>query len=278
MAKWRLADKKQQGEKDGAKAASSGKGAAAAKPKKRTRKPGELSMFQRVVIILFIVVFALSTLAGALASVFQSSQTVEYNVDYVDSQYSDYVADLESQLEDDPENTETLLATARACSSWGTSVAMLAATDDERSHGTELIERAIGYYDRYLELDNASDARSERAMCEYYLGDAETAVADLEAVTTDDPDYAPAWSSLGSLYEAQGQTDQAIAAYQKAVELDPDDEQGVGSSAQSRLDALTGTDETDEGEEGDAGDASADDADASAGDTTTDSDSSGAAE
>ena len=112
-------------------------------------------------------------------------------MDYVDSQYSDYVADLESQLEDDPENTETLLATARACSSWGTSVAMLAATDDERSHGTELIERAIGYYDRYLELDNASDARSERAMCEYYLGDAETAVADLEAVTTDDPDYAP---------------------------------------------------------------------------------------
>ena len=257
MAKWRLADKKQQGEKDGAKAASSGKGTAAAKPKKRTRKQGELSTFQRVVIILFIVVFALSTLAGALASVFQSSQTVEYNVDYVDSQYSDYVADLESQLEDDPENTETLLATARACSSWGTSVAMLAATDDERSHGTELIERA---------------------MCEYYLGDAETAVADLEAVTTDDPDYAPAWSSLGSLYEAQGQTDQAIAAYQKAVELDPDDEQGVGSSAQSRLDALTGTDETDEGEEGDAGDASADDADASADDTTTDSDSSGAAE
>ena len=235
MAKWRLA---QNGEKDGAQARSS-----SAKTKKRERRPGELSTFQKVVIVLFIAVFALSTLAGALASVFQSSQTVEYNVDYVDSQYTDYVADLESQLEEDPENAETLLATARACSSWGTSVMMLAATDDEASHGTELVQRAIGYYDRYLALDNASDARVERAMCEYYLGDAETATADLEAVTTDDPEYAPAWYDLGLLYEGQGLTDEARAAYQKAVELDPDDEQGVGTNAQSRIDALTGAED-----------------------------------
>ena len=80
MAKWRLA---QSGEKDGAQARSSN-----AKTKKRERRPGELSTFQKVVIVLFIAVFALSTLAGALASVFQSSQTVEYNVDYVDSQYT----------------------------------------------------------------------------------------------------------------------------------------------------------------------------------------------
>ena len=235
MAKWRLA---QNGEKDGAQTRSSN-----AKTKKRERRPGELSTFQKVVIVLFIAVFALSTLAGALASVFQSSQTVEYNVDYVDSQYADYVADLESQLEEDPENAETLLATARACSSWGTSVMMLAATDDEASHGTELVQRAIGYYDRYLALDNASDARVERAMCEYYLGDAETATADLEAVTTDDPEYAPAWYDLGLLYEGQGLTDEARAAYQKAVELDPDDEQGVGTNARSRIDALTGAED-----------------------------------
>lgn len=243
MAKWRLA---QNGEKDGAQARSSN-----AKTKKRERRPGELSTFQKVVIVLFIAVFALSTLAGALASVFQSSQTVEYNVDYVDSQYTDYVADLESQLEEDPENAETLLATARACSSWGTSVMMLAATEDEASHGTELVQRAIGYYDRYLALDNASDARVERAMCEYYLGDTETATADLEAVTTDDPEYAPAWYDLGLLYEGQGLTDEALAAYQKAVELDPDDERGVGTNAQSRIDALTGAeDETSSDDEG----------------------------
>ena len=217
--------------------------------KTRERRPGELSTFQKAVVIVFIVIFALSTLAGALASVFQSTQgqSVEYDVDYVDSQYEDYVADLESQLEGDPENAETLLATARACSTWGTTVMMLAADDEEAAHGTELVERAVGYYDRCLALDNASEARAERAMCEYYLGDAETATADLEALTTDDPEYATGWYDLGLLYEGQGQTDEALAAYQKAVELDPDDEQGVGSSAQSRIDELTGAADDDEG-------------------------------
>lgn len=239
MAKWRLAQKVGGGEKGGAPEKRPA-------PKKRERRPGELSTFQKAVIVVFIVIFALSTLAGALASVFQSSsQSVEYNVDYIDSQYTDYVADLESQLEEDPENTETLLAVARACSTWGSYVQMLAANDEEAAHGDELLRRSIGYYDRYLELDNASDARAERAMCEYYLGDTETAVADLEALTTDDPEYATGWYDLGLLYEAQGLTDDAVAAYQRAAELDPDDEQGVGASAQSRVDELTGaTDES----------------------------------
>ena len=247
MAKWRLA---QNSEKDGAQAKP-----ATAKGKKRGRKSGELSTFQKVVIVLFIVVFALSTLAGALASVFQSTQnqSVEYNVDYIDSQYTDYVADLESKLEGDPENTETLLAVARACSTWGSYVQMLAANDEEAAHGDELLRRSIGYYDRYLELDNASDARAERAMCEYYLGDTETAVADLEALTTDDPEYATGWYDLGLLYEAQGLTDDAVAAYQRAAELDPDDEQGVGASAQSRVDELTGATDESSGDGASAG-------------------------
>lgn len=246
MAKWRLAQKVEGGEKGGAPEKRPA-------PKKRERRPGELSTFQKAVIVVFIVIFALSTLAGALASVFQSSQSVEYNVDYIDSQYTDYVADLESQLEEDPENTETLLAVARACSTWGSYVQMLAANDEEAAHGDELLRRSIGYYDRYLELDNASDARAERAMCEYYLGDTETAVADLEALTTDDPEYATGWYDLGLLYEAQGLTDDAVAAYQRAAELDPDDEQGVGASAQSRVDELTGATDESSGDGASAG-------------------------
>ena len=89
-------------------------------------------------------------------------------------------------------------------------------------------------------------------MCEYYLGDAETATADLEAVTTDDPEYALAWYDLGLLREAQGLSDEALAAYQKAVELDPDDEQGVGETAQARIDSLTGSEDDDAAAEGDA--------------------------
>lgn len=227
---------------------------------KRERRPGELSRPQKAVIILFIVVFALSTLAGAIAAVVQSgNRTVEYNVDYVDSQYESTVADLESKVEADPSDADSLLSLAQNCTSWGRMVGMLAQTDDERAHGTELLQRALGYYDQYLELSDTPEARTDRALCEYYLGETDQAVADLEAVTQASPDYAPAWADLGMLYESQGSTDQAVAAYEQAVEKDPDDEAGAKSYAEDRLESLRGDDEDGSADDG-SDDAGTDDA------------------
>lgn len=263
MAKWRLAQRKDQ-ETGGAKGPK-GSGAP-----KRERKPGELSTFQKVVIVVFIVIFALSTLAGALASVFQSSQqqSVEYNVDYVDSQYADLVADLEKTLEETPDDKDALLQVARYCSSWGSTVGMLAQDDEERAHGEELLQRAIGYYDRYLELESTAEASTERALCEYYLGDTDAATSDLEAVTQSWPEYAPAWADLGMLYEVAGRTDEATAAYEKAVELDPDDEAGAKSFAEGRLEAMQESDDASDdaaaSDDNAAADDAADDGDAAA--------------
>ena len=273
MAKWRLAQQKTQ-EDDKSKA---GKAA----PKKRERRPGELSRGQKAVIIVFVAIFALSTLAGALASVFQSTQqqSVEYNVDYVDSQYEGLVSDLEETLESNPDDTSALLQVARYCTSWGSTVGALAQTDDERAHGEELLQRAIGYYDRYLELDNTAEASADRALCEYYLGETDTAVTDMETVTQVWPDYAPAWANLGMLYESQDRTDEAIQAYQMAIEKDPDDAQGAKSYAEGRIEDLRPADDgADAATTGDAGadgsatgdTASADGSAATTDDTTTD--------
>ena len=252
----------------------SSKKRAASSEQKPKRKPGELSTFQKVVIILFVVVFALSTLAGALASVFQSqhaSQTVEYNVEYVDEQYEPLIADLEAKVAEDPDDMESVLSLANDYSSWGTSVMMLATTDEESTHADDLLEKAMGYYDQYLASDdpeNADAARVSRAMCLNYQGDTSAAIEELEGVTQDSPDFAPAWADLGMLYETSGETEDAVAAYEKAIELDPDDEQGVKSVVEERLNSLTGSDEET------SDDASSDEAsdDASDGSTSGDSD------
>lgn len=228
------AKRKKTAEKDQAKA-------------QKQRKPGELSRFQKAVIIIFIVIFAGSTLAGALASVVQSqnSQSQELTVETMDESYEGAVADLEAKVAENPDDTESLLSLAQNCSSWGTSVLMLATTDDEVTHGNELLEKAVGYYDDYLEHEDSSSVRVSRALCLYYQGKTDEAATALEGVTTDYPDYAPGWYSLGALYEGQGKTDEAKAAYEKAVELDPDDEEGVKSSAESRLEALADSDADD---------------------------------
>ncbi len=245
-AKKNGAKRKQTDEKDQAKA-------------QKQRKPGELSRFQKVVIIIFIVIFAGSTLAGALASVVQSqnSQNQEPTVETMDESYEGTVADLEAKVAENPDDTDSLLSLAQNCSSWGTSVLMLATTDDEVTHGNELLEKAVGYYDDYLEHEDSSSVRVSRALCLYYQGKTDEAATALEEVTTDYPDYAPGWYSLGALYEGQGKTDEAKAAYEKAVELDPDDEEGVKNSAESRLEALA---ESDADATNDTDDASSDDA------------------
>ena len=245
-AKKNGAKRKKTDEKDQAKA-------------QKQRKPGELSRFQKVVIIIFIVIFAGSTLAGALASVVQSqnSQNQEPTVETMDESYEGTVADLEAKVAENPDDTDSLLSLAQNCSSWGTSVLMLATTDDEVTHGNELLEKAVGYYDDYLEHEDSSSVRVSRALCLYYQGKTDEAATALKEVTTDYPDYAPGWYSLGALYEGQGKTDEAKAAYEKAVELDPDDEEGVKSSAESRLEALA---ESDADATNDTDDASSDDA------------------
>lgn len=243
----------------------------------KKRKPGELSRFQKIVIVAFIVVFALSTLAGALASVVQTQtaedaaeDSQETTVESVDSDYEGIVASLESKVAENAEDKASLLSLGRYCFSWGANVSSLATTDEETAHANELFDKAIGYYDQYLALEDSPAARVDRALCQYYKGDANAAVTELTDITTNSPDYAPAWANLGMLYETQGLTDQARSAYEKATELDPDNEYGAYSYAQQRISALDDAaasaeeDSADGTSEGDAG--SGEEADAGSGD------------
>lgn len=255
------------------------------KKPKAARKPGELSRFQKVVVIIFIVVFALSTLAGALASVFQSqqqSQSVEYNVEYFDNMYEDTVADLESTVEQNPDDSASLLTLANDYYTWGSYVSMLATTDDETSHGLDLFGKAVERYDQYLGLvgddtssDDVNSARVSRAMCLYYQGQTDEALSALEELTqsSEDFSYAPAWADLGLLYEYSGSTDKAIAAYQRAIECDPDDEAGAKSYAEQRLESLQSGDSDDASDTDDSSAADASSSDTGAADASSDASS-----
>ena len=213
----------------------------------KKRKPGELSTFQKTVIIIFVVVFALSTLAGALASVFQSQNTSQtITADDIDASYEGTVADLEAKVEANPEDTESLLSLAQNCSSWGSTLSWFSSSDeDAATRSTELLQRALGYYEQYLALEDSAEARYGKAMCESSLGDSATAMTDLGGLTTEYPDYAAGWLALGSLYEQQGMTEEAATAYQGAIDADPDGEQGVKESAEQYLEALQSSDEED---------------------------------
>lgn len=219
---------------------------------KRAARGSSLSRGQKVVVCFIIVVFALSTLGGALAAVFQgqnAAQNEPVTIETIDEQYQPVVSDLEAKLSSNAEDKDTLLALGSHHLRWGVSVRILATVDAETLHANELLEKAIGYFDRYLELEDSADVRVDRALCEYYTGDLSAARASLEELTESAPDHAPAWANLGMVYESQGETDKALAAYEQAVSLDPDDEAGAKGFAEERISALQKS--ADDGSDGD---------------------------
>ncbi|WP_419053821.1 tetratricopeptide repeat protein [Collinsella stercoris] len=119
--------------------------------------------------------------------------------------------------------------------------AMESAQDEEsKRQAAGLFAQAVEYYDEYLAMASSSSAEVDRAICVFYSGDHEGAIADLEALVKRDSTFAPAWANLGMFYESHGDTAKAKKAYQQALDAaKKEDTYGVKDYAQQRLDALS---------------------------------------
>jgi ankyrin repeat protein/Flp pilus assembly protein TadD len=79
--------------------------------------------------------------------------------------------------------------------------------------------KAIKCYERAIALDaKRADAWSNKAICHQALGDIPEAIECCQQSLEIDPQFGMAWNNLGNLLAHQKQTEQAIAAYKKAVE------------------------------------------------------------
>jgi hypothetical protein len=83
------------------------------------------------------------------------------------------------------------------------------------------------------------ESRMKLARAYMYSDDFPTAVSILERDTASGNTSADAFTMLGSIYEATQQRDKAVNAYQRALALDPKDENALQS-----LERLTGKDKT----------------------------------
>ena len=142
------------------------------------------------------------------------------------------------RLKEDPNNLAALYNLGETYMNWGYSANSSASTDEERDYAKQLLNKAMSYYDRYLGLNDSITVKINRSLCQYYAGDADGAVKALQQVCDENPENAIAQAQLGYLYESQFNNEKATEAYHKAVELDPDDAQGVKSYANQRIIAL----------------------------------------
>lgn len=115
-----------------------------------------------------------------------------------------------------------------------------AKSEEDRQKARDVFRQAIVHYDEYLEDNATPSAEVDRAICVFYAGEHERAIADLEAFVERDATFAPAWANLGMFYESHGDAGKAERAYRKAVDTaSEDDTYGVGDYARDRLEALS---------------------------------------
>lgn len=229
---------------------------------------GGLSLGARIAIAVIAVVMALSMMLPSLSSIFSgsssstttdqsssadastsestsssssdsssssSSTSTTSTVDTIDSEYKTLVASLESKLANDPNNLATLLNLGRDYMQWGYQVVYNGTTDADTTHGNDLLDKAISYFDQYLALNDSNSVKVDSALCLLYKGDTSGAISALQQITTDSPDYGPAWANLGLAYEISGDSTSALSAYQQAETTDADDEYGAKSYAEKRI-------------------------------------------
>lgn len=156
----------------------------------------------------------------------------------VDATYGAAEQNLQHAYDKDPANPVALLNLANGYFDWGSAAMHYAMSAEDEAHVRELFSQAIALYDQYLEQNPQSNSVIvDRAICVFYTGDHTRAIQLLEEFTADNAEFAPAWANLGTFYEADGQTDKARDAYERAVQTAGDAEASVRSFAEQHLEA-----------------------------------------
>lgn len=180
-----------------------------------------------------------STGAASSSSSTGSSSSNLSTMEQVDATYGAAEKQLQAQYDADNTNASALLNLANGYFDWGVAAQNVAKSDSDKTHVKELFNKAIANYDTYLKGNStAKSVQVDRAICIFYVGDVTKAIQTLEDFTKADATFGPAWANLGMFYENAGRTDDAKAAYQKAIDTDPNDTYQVKTYAQQHLDAL----------------------------------------
>lgn len=161
-------------------------------------------------------------------------------LDTIASRYRPVAESWEGILASDPTSATALVTLGNLHFDWANEVRQAAQTQGlPAGSDTSIVEIAISYYERALGAGASTpEVRTDLAIAYYYANQPDKAASTIEGVTAEFPDFAPAFFNGGIFYEAMGRTDDAIASFQRYLELDTEGASGNPDYAQERITAL----------------------------------------
>lgn len=202
---------------------------------------------QKVVIIIFAVVLVVSmclpffsscSATGDIpvetqqADTDEPAETVSATVEAVRGRYASIIERQEKKLQENPQNTTAMASLGHNYMDMASAISQVSDGTDTSAAAKEAYDKAIEYFDMYLEIEDSPAIRIDRDTCLFNSDRADEAVADLYKYATGvGAENANVWFNLGYMYMSQGDYESSVAAFQKASELDADGSKGVYSSA-----------------------------------------------
>lgn len=201
-------------------------------------------IWMKVVLIVLAIVFVFGFVSIG-ASPFMNDQTQQTtpgtgSLDAVNSQFGPTVQSLTGLLQSEPESYTVLVNLGNTYFDWAIAIQQ-ESQNTSAAIGADLpiwVASADAYRRALVIQPGEPPVTVDFAIALFYTGDTANAIKNAEAIAESTPDFAPAFFNLGVFYGAINESDKAIAAFERYLELDPEGTQGNADFAKSQIETL----------------------------------------
>ncbi len=200
----------------------------------------QTSAVTKVIIIILAVMLVVGIglpFLGAIGSDGGQTATQEGALDTIAARHQPNITGLQGALAGDPASGTVLLQLAYTHYDYAADVQQ-AAGQDQTLVGMDvpLWVAASSYYERALEAgQDAPEVTTELAVTYHYSNRTPEAITRIEQTFEEHPDFPTAWFNAGIFYQSVGAVDDAIASFERYLELDPQGTAGDPDHARDQL-------------------------------------------
>lgn len=201
-------------------------------------------LWMKATLIVLSIVFVLGFVSiGASPFLPQQQQTPQTGADpltAINQKYQPTVAAITDVLKSEPTSYTALVNLGNTYFDWAIEMQQQSQTTSAAIGADQpLWVSAKDAYSRAYEINKEdSPAAIDYSIAVFYTGDSAKAILLAEEVIKRDPKFPPAHFNVGLYYEAMARNNDAIAALERYIALDPDGKQGNVAFAKERLAAL----------------------------------------
>jgi len=177
-----------------------------------------------IIVILAFVVTAIPVIFTGGGNAQQSAESAAGDVlARVASQYAPTISSFSAVLASEPTSYTALVAVGDTYFDWALAVRSEMGQTNVGGYDLPMWHSAIAHYERALAVDPGEPGVMTDLAISYYYGERlDDAIAMVEQVMAESPDFAPAYFNAGIFYRTIGDSAAALAALQRHVEMAPD--------------------------------------------------------